>query len=51
MPTATPVTSAAAGSAGETGAQRLYREDGWAWAMEQAAAPRRSDVDAIDWEN
>ena len=38
-------------AAGETRAQRLYREDGYGWAIEQADALRRRDVGAIDWEN
>ena len=41
----------AAGVDVETRAQRLYHEDGYGWAMEQADALRRRDVDAIDWRN
>ena len=36
---------------GGTRAQRLYDEDTWAWAQDQAEALRRRDVAAIDWEN
>lgn len=42
-----PVTPAT----GQTRAQRLYREDGWTWAMEQAETLRRRDTDSIDWEH
>ncbi len=30
---------------------RLYDIDGYTWARQQAAALRRRDIDAIDWEN
>ena len=36
---------------GGTRAQRLYDEDAWTWAQDQAEALRRRDVAAIDWEN
>ena len=51
MVRATSLRDLAGGVEGETHAQRLYREDGYGWAMEQADALRRRDVDAIDWEN
>ena len=30
--------------------RELYRDDQWTWATEQAAAMRRRDPDALDWE-
>ncbi len=48
---ATSLRDLAAEASGGTRAQRLYREDGWTWAQEQADALRRRDVDAIDWDN
>ena len=51
MSGATSLRDLAAGVGGETRAQRLYREDAWSWAQEQAGALRRRDVAAIDWEN
>ena len=35
----------------ETEASELYRRDPFTWAQRQAAAMRRRDYDAIDWEN
>ena len=29
----------------------LYETDGYAWCLQQAAALRARDLDAIDWEN
>lgn len=29
----------------------LYRDDSYTWALEQAAALRRRDFDAVDWDN
>lgn len=29
----------------------LYRKDPWSWSREQAAAMRRGDIEAIDWDN
>ena len=29
----------------------IYREDPWTWARAQAAAMRRRDIKAIDWDN
>ena len=51
MPGATSMQELAAGAAGETPAQRLYREDVWTWSREQADALRRRDAAAVDWEN
>ena len=34
-----------------TRAAELYHSDGYTWAIEQADALRRRDLDAIDWEN
>lgn len=35
----------------EPGAHELYLKDFYAWALEQAAAMRRRDFGAVDWEN
>ena len=51
MAGATSLRELAAGATGGTRSQRLYREDAWTWAKEQAGALRRRDVAAIDWEN
>lgn len=51
MAGATSLRDLAAEGGGETSVQRLYREDGYGWALEQASALRRRDIDAIDWEN
>ena len=51
MSGATSLRDLADGVDVEARAQRLYREDGYGWALEQTDALRRRDVDAIDWEN
>lgn len=35
----------------EPGTHELYLKDSYAWALKQAAALRRRDFDAVDWEN
>ena len=35
----------------EPGTHQLYLKDSYAWALEQAAAMRRRDFGAVDWEN
>ena len=51
MPAGASLRERAAAVAGGPRAQRLYDEDIWTWARDQAEALRRRDVDAIDWEN
>ena len=51
---ATPATELVAPRAAETAAERarrLYEQDGYTWAMEQARALRRRDLEAVDWDN
>ncbi|MDE0125836.1 MAG: DUF29 domain-containing protein [Bryobacterales bacterium] len=45
------LAGAAAAAAGATRSGRLYDKDFWSWTQEQAAALRRRDLDAVDWEN
>ena len=46
------LVSAREAAAGAVGGQRpLYDRDLWSWTQEQAAALRRRDLGAIDWEN
>lgn len=47
-PTREPTGEAASG---RVRTRRLYDEDFWSWTPEQAAALRRRDLDAVDWEN
>ena len=51
MPGLASARESAAAAAGGTRARRLYWEDVWTWSREQAAALRRRDLDAVDWEN
>ena len=51
MAGATSLRDLAAGVDEVVRPQRTYRADFWSWTQEQAAALRRRDVDAIDWEN
>ena len=50
----TPASELVAPRAAETAAERarrLYEQDGYRWAMEQARALRCRDLEAIDWDN
>ena len=40
-----------AGAVRETRAQRLHLADAWTWSREQAAALRRRDFGAVDWDS
>ena len=46
-----PARATATVGVSETEASDLYRRDPFTWAQRQAAAMRRRDYDAIDWEN
>ena len=51
MPGLASARESAAAAVGDTRAQRLYWDDVWTWSREQAAALRRRDLEAVDWEN
>ena len=44
-------TTTAQRSVRQSQAAELYQSDGYSWAVEQADALRRRDLDAIDWDN
>ena len=46
-----PARATATAGVSETEASELYRRDPFTWAQRQAAAMRRRNYDAIDWEN
>ena len=51
MADAAPETPAKALEEAEAGPESLYDGDGFTWGLQQAAAIRRRDFEAIDWEN
>lgn len=51
MPSGASLRERGAAVAGGGRSQRLYEEDAWSWAQEQAEALRQRDVAAIDWDN
>ena len=51
MPAGASLREQAAAAVSEPRPRSLYDEDTWTWAREQAAALRRRDGEAIDWEN
>ena len=51
MPPVGSLREQASEALGEVRPRGLYDEDPWAWARQQAAALRRRDYSAVDWDN